>query len=149
MGGNLEYYAVTFGAGGVMTAGVPADAALVGTPGNEFAPITEFFNPNIGTGVDYIFFSALCTGGDMATLDITHGFPGSAFVGNNVVTEGFGTSGMIVDNDANTNTGFYPQAASIYFNALQEDAACTANTPGDLAPGSGGCAVKLTQAGLL
>lgn len=144
-GGDLYYYAVTFGAGGVMNSGAPANSAGVGNPGNEFAPLTEFFNPNIGAGVDYIFFSAVCTGADMATLNITSGFPGSAFVEAPII-EGFGTSGIIVDNDANTTT--YPQAASIYFNALGENAACTGNTGTYTTPGTGGCAVKLTQAAL-
>jgi hypothetical protein len=52
---------------------------------------------------------------------------------------------MIVDNDANTNTGFYPQAASIYFNALEENAICSNVSDGTA---TGGCAVKLTQAAL-
>jgi hypothetical protein len=79
---------------------------------------------------------------DLGSANITAGFPGGI---GTVVTEGIGTSGMIVDNDANTNTGFYPQAASIYFNALGENAACTNNT---VLTATGGCAVKLTQAAL-
>ena len=66
------------------------------------------------------------------------------------------SSGIIVDNDAKTTTGNSPEASSIYFNALQENAACNANsTTGSAAgsaptpaPGTGGCAVKLTQAAL-
>ena len=47
-GGNLEYYAVTFGVAGVMTSGAPAHSAgFTGHPGNELAPMTEFFNPNL------------------------------------------------------------------------------------------------------
>jgi hypothetical protein len=143
-GGTLRYYAVTFGAGGVMTPGAPAASrsASVGTPGNEFAPMTEFFNPNLGGGRDLIFFSAITTGDDMAALNVTNGFPGSAFVAG-PVTEGFGTSGMVVDNFS-TST----QAASVYFNALAENAACTGNTGVNTTPGTGGCAVKLTQSGL-
>ena len=141
-GGALDYYAVTFGAGGVMTPGAPADIAGVGTPGNEFAPLTEFFNPNIGGGEDLIFFSVITTGNDTASLNITGGFPGSNFAGG-PVTEGFGTSGIIIDNESTSN-----QASSIYFNALAENAACTGNTGGNTTPGTGGCAVKLTQSAL-
>jgi hypothetical protein len=50
---------------------------------------------------------------------------------------------MIVDNNASTAT--YPQAASVYFNALQQNAACNNNANGG---GTLGCAVKLTQAAL-
>jgi hypothetical protein len=50
---------------------------------------------------------------------------------------------MIVDNQANTAT--FPQAASIYFNALQQNATCNNNANNG---STGGCAVKLTQATL-
>ncbi len=143
-GGALDYYAVTFGAGGVMTAGAPpaSRTAGVGTPGNEFAPLTEFFNPNIGGGEDLIFFTALTTGNDVASLNITSGFPGSNFAAG-PVTEGFGTSGIVIDNESTSN-----QASSVYFNALGENAACTGNTGANTTPGTGGCAVKLTQSAL-
>lgn len=145
-GGNLEVYATTFGAGGVIKSGAPANSLNVGSPGNEFAPMAEFYNPNIGTGSDMLFFAVLCTGADMASYNITNGFP-SAFA-SGPVAEGFGTSGMIVDNSALTTAGNFPQASSIYFNALGENAACTANTGTNTTPGSNGCAVKLTQAAL-
>jgi hypothetical protein len=127
-----------------MTSGAPAAArtAGVGTPGNEFAPLTEFFNPNIGGGEDLIFFSVLTTGNDIASLDITGGFPGSNFDGG-PVTEGFGTTGIIIDNQSASN-----QASSMYFNALGENAACTGNTGANTTPSTGGCAVKLTQSAL-
>ncbi len=143
-GGALDYYAVTFGAGGVMTSGAPTNShtAGIGTFGNEFAPLTEFFNPNIGGGEDLIFFSALTTGADMASLNITAGFPGSNLAAG-PVTEGFGTSGIVIDNESASN-----QASSIYFNALAENATCTGNTGANTTPGTGGCAVKLTQAAL-
>ncbi len=143
-GGNLVYYGVTFGAGGVMTPGAPAAArtAGVGNPGNEFAPITEFFNPNLGGGEDLLFFSVITTGNDMASLNITAGFPGSTFAAG-PTTEGFGTSGIIIGNESTSI-----QASSIYFNALDENATCTANTGGSTTLGTGGCAVKLTQAAL-
>jgi hypothetical protein len=149
-GGTAEIYAAKFGAGGVLAAGAPANKTTgLANPGNEFAPMIEFFNPHIGTGEDLLFFSVLCTGTDMAIYNITAGFPattGSFLAGP--VTEGFGTSGIVVDNSAITTAGNFPQAASFYFNALGENAACTGNTGGNTTPGTGGCAVKLTQAAL-
>jgi hypothetical protein len=141
--GTIDVYGITFGAGGIMNSGTPAHVSDVGTPGNEFAPMTEFYNPNIGGGEDLLFFSVLCTGDDMASYVITTGFPGGFASGP--VDEGLGTSGIIVDNDAaTTGTGSSPQASSIYFNALQENSTCDNTTTAN----TGGCAVKLTQAAL-
>jgi hypothetical protein len=47
---------------------------------------------------------------------------------------------MVVDNDSSS-----AQAASVYFNAVGENAACNNNT---VLTNIGGCAVKLTQAAL-
>lgn len=139
-GGTINVYGATFGAGGVLTAGAPAHNNQVGNPGNEFSPMTEFFNPVSGT--DLLLFSVLCTGVDLATYTITAGFPAGFTVLPGAAT-GFGTSGAVVDNDSAS-----AQAASFYFNALGENAACTGNTGVNTIPGTGGCAVKLTQAGL-
>jgi len=141
-GGNIVYYAATFSAAGVLTSGAPAHSQSVGNPGNEWAPITEFYNPNIGTGEDLMFFSVLCLAQDMAALNVTAGFPGQTYSAG-PSEYGYGTSGMIVDNDAVTTTGNYPQASSIYFNALAENAACSNPQTGT---NTNGCAVKLTQA---
>jgi hypothetical protein len=143
-GGTVEYYAVTFGGTGVMTSGAPANSAgFTGHPGNELAPLAEFFNPNLGTGgEDLIFLSAITTGPDIAAFNVAAGFPGSAFAAG-PATEGFGTSGIVIDNESTSN-----QASSIYFNALAENAACTGNTGANTTPGTGGCAVKLTQSAL-
>lgn len=70
-------------------------------------------------------------------------FTGGFLAGANLATGGVGTSGIIVDNNASTTT--FPQAASVYFNALQENANCNNNTNG---AAGGGCAVKLTQSNL-
>jgi hypothetical protein len=138
-GGALEIYGVTFGTGGIMTSGTATNNAGIGTPGNEFAPLLEFDNATAAT--DWLFWGVLCNPPpNMASANITNGFPGGV---GTVVSEGLGSSGMIVDNDANTTT--YPQAASIYFNALQENAACNNSSDGTAA---GGCAVKLTQAAM-
>ena len=145
-GGNGEIFAATFGAGGVMTAGAPAHKTTgLATPGNEFAPMVEFFNPHIGAGDDLLFFAVLTTGADMATYNITSGFPATTTFFAGPVTEGLGASGAVVDNSAVTTTGNFPQAASFYFNALNQNATCTNPQTGT---NTGGCAVKLTQAAL-
>ena len=136
---TVALYGVTFTATGVIKAGAPTNSLGLGTgPGYEFAPMTEFFNAT--TGNDWLFFSAIqSTQTDVASSEITTGFP-TAF---NAVTEGIGTSGIIVDNEASVTT--FPQAASIYFNALHQNTTCNNNT---VTTDTGGCAVKLTQAGL-
>ena len=103
-------YASTFNSSGVLTAGAPAKSfSDGGGPGYEWAPLTEFFNTT--TGVDWIFASALqSTQPNVASANITSGFP-TTF--SKVVTEGNGTSGIIVDNRFNN----FHQAASIYFSA--------------------------------
>ena len=141
-GGNIVIYGTTFGTGNVMKSGAPAHNVSVGNPGNEFAPLAEFFNANVGTGEDLLFFSVLCTGADMDSYNVTAGWS-TTFLETTPATEGLGTSGMVVDNSANTTT--YPQASSIYLNTLNEDAACSNPQTGT---NTGGCAVKLTQAAL-
>jgi hypothetical protein len=138
---NVELYGVTFGAAGVMTSGMPAHGVADGPgPGLEWSPLVEFFNAT--TATDWLFISALqSTQVNFSSANITTVFPTAATF-TNPVREGVGSSGMVVDNQANTAT--FPQSASIYFNALQENAACTNNT----SPATGGCAVKLTQAAL-
>ncbi len=141
-GGAIVVYGATFGAGGVLKTGAPTNSSSVGTPGNEFAPMAEFFNANAAAGgEDFLFFSVLCTGADMDAYNVTNGWSSTFLV--NPVTEGLGTSGMVVDNNANTGTS--PQTSSLYFNALNEDAACSSPQSG---ANTGGCAIKLTQAAL-
>ena len=121
-----------------MTSGTPAHSfSAGGGPGAEWAPLLEFYN--VTTAIDWLFVGALQSGQtNMGEANITAGFPGG--VSSNLATEGLGPSGMIVDNDSAS-----AQAASIYFNALGENAACTNNT---VLTDTGGCAVKLTQAAL-
>lgn len=138
---TVQLYGVTFGAGGTMTAGAPSSNTLNGGGGAgfEWSPLLEFYNAT--TSTDWLFISALQSAqNNFGSLNITNGFP-TGF--GTLVEEGVGASGMVVDNAANTTT--YAQAASLYFNALQENAACTNNTTG---AANGGCAVKLTQAAL-
>jgi len=138
---NVELYGVTFGATGVMTSGNPAHSVTDGSgPGLEWSPLAEFFNAT--TATDWLFISALQSGqANFSSANITNSFPTAATF-TNPIREGVGASGMVVDNGANVAT--FPQAASIYFNALQQNATCTNNTNGQ----TGGCAVKLTQATL-
>jgi hypothetical protein len=142
-GGDIKIYGVTFGAGGVMTSGTPANSLDAGGgPGAEWAPLLEFYNAT--TATDWLFVAALQSNQtNMALVNITTSAFGTF---SPFVEYGAGPSGMIVDNDANTTT--YPQAASIYFNALQENAACNNNTNPTVLTNTGGCAVKLTQAAL-
>jgi len=135
--GDIEIYGVTFGAGGVMSWGTPANSfGAGGGPGAEWAPLTEFYNAI--TAIDWLFVGAYQSSqSNLGSANMTSGFPGGVGA---VVTEGLGPSGMIVDNDSSA-----AQASSIYFNALQAGADCTNNT--DLSV-TGGCAVKLTQAAL-
>jgi len=136
--GDIFVYAATFnGATGVMTSGAPANSLNAGGgPGAEWAPLLEFYNATSAT--DWLFVAALQSSQtNMATVNIT----ASAFgTFANFVTYGLGASGMIVDNNSSS-----AQAASIYFNAQGENAACTNNT---VLTDTGGCAVKLTQAAL-
>jgi hypothetical protein len=147
--GTGDIFGATFTATGVMTAGAPTNKTTgLANPGNEFAPMVEFFNPHIGAGEDLLFFAVLCTGTNMDGYNITGGFPGTTNFLTPPITEGFGTSGIVVDNSALTTAGNFPQAASFYFNALNQNATCTGNTGGNTTPGTLGCAVKLTQAAL-
>ncbi len=135
--GSVFIYVVTFGAGGVMTSGAPGTSENAGGgPGAEWAPLFEFYNPT--TAIDWLYVAALQSAQtNMASVNITGT---GAWTWGTFVTEGLGPSGMVVDNDSAS-----AQAASIYFNDLGENAACTNNT---VLTDTGGCAVKLTQAGL-
>jgi hypothetical protein len=138
---QVELYGVTFGAAGVMTSGTPAHGVTDGGgPGYEWSPLAEFYNAT--TATDWLFISALQSGQqNVSSANITTTFPtAAAFTAP--IAEGVGSTGMVVDNQASATT--FRQAASIYFNALQQNAACNNNT----SPGAGGCAVKLTQAAL-
>jgi len=143
--GDIFVYGITLGTGGVMNTGTPADNVnLGGGPGAEWTPLAEFYNAT--TAVDWLFVSALQSNQtNLASANITSGFPSSSGFGE-FVQYGVGPSGIIVDNSANTTT--YPQAASIYFNALVENATCTNNTSPTVLTATGGCATKLTQATL-
>jgi hypothetical protein len=146
-GGAAVLYGATFGAGGVLNTGAPAHSLTSGNPvGSEFAPIGEFFNPNIGAGQDTIFVSILRNNSsgfvNLYSFNVTAGWNATVL---NSATEGLGGSGMVVDNSALTTAGNFPQASSFYFNALDQNATCTSPQTG---ANTNGCAVKLTQAAL-
>lgn len=137
-GPTVELYGATFnGSTGVLNAGAPAHSwDLGGGPGFEWTALLEFDNTT--TAIDWLFFSAAQSSqSNLASANITSGFPTAI---GSLVTEGIGTSGMTVDNNSSS-----AQAASIYFNALLQNATCNNNT---VVTDTGGCAVKLTQAAL-
>jgi hypothetical protein len=139
-GGAAVLYGATFGAGGILNAGPPAHSLTSTNPvGSEYAPMGEFFNAT--TGNDFLFVSLLRK--DVGALVNFYSFlatTGWNATVQKTATEGLGASGMVIDNSSASG-----QASSIYFNALNEDAACSSPQGG---ANTGGCAVKLTQAGL-
>jgi hypothetical protein len=140
-GGTSVLYGATFGAGGILSSGAPANSLGSADPvGSEYAPIGEFFNST--TGNDILFVSLLRnnTHGQVNFYSFlaTNGWTGT--VQGTPVTEGLGASGMVFDNNSAS-----AQASSVYFNALNEDAACSSPQTG---ANTGGCAIKLTQAAL-
>lgn len=142
-GGVAVLYGATLGTGGVLTAGAPGNSFTSANPvGSEYAPLGEFFNS--ASGADVLFVDLLRNNShgfnNLYSFNITAGF--TTTVANSTL-EGLGSSGMVFDNAA--NTGSFPQASSLYFNALNEDAACSDPQNGN---NTNGCAVKLTQAGL-
>ncbi|MGA8539187.1 MAG: hypothetical protein WB566_06780, partial [Terriglobales bacterium] len=130
--------------------GNPVKLSTTGTLGN-CSPMTEFYNPNNAPVHDWLYLSidnhaVACTGGSCvlaftlaaAMVGGAHNFYGQGVSGE--IQNMNGTSGMIVDNDANTMT--YPQASNIYFSPISNTLTCGDGTT------STGCAVKLSQAGL-
>ena len=117
----------------------------------DCGPLTEFFNTNAAAASqDQLFFSVASNGaganctttGCVMSVNITS-TPGTLTVGSSIA-EITGTSGIIVDNNANTTT--FPQASSLYFSNQGNS---TLTTPcGSLLVFGVGCAVKVTQAGL-
>lgn len=139
-GGAAVLYGASFGAGGVLNSGAPAHSLASTNPvGSEYAPIGEFYNTS--TGNDVIFVSLLRNNShgfdNLYSFSSTTGW--SATI-QNAVVEGLGVSGMVVDNSSTS-----AQASSIYFGSLSQNAACNSPQTG---ANTGGCAVKLTQAGL-
>ena len=126
-------YSVGFGAGGVMDTTVSTSARLTSTTdpvtGNptvaDASAVTEFFNDPDGIpadGTDYLFVGvtdscAATEGGNagcVMSLNITSGAPTTAGITSaTAIAAPGGSTGIIVDNDANTTA--YPQASSAYY----------------------------------
>jgi hypothetical protein len=118
----------------------------------DCGPLTEFFNTNAAAASqDQLFFSVAADGsgaacsatvGCVMAVNITN-IPGTLTIGSSIA-EINGTSGIVVDNNANTTT--FPQASSLYFSN-QGNATLTVPC-GSVLTGAVGCAVKVTQSGL-
>ena len=93
-----------------------------------------------------LFFAVLCTVRRTMARFIEHHccFP-TTTVFSPLVTEGVGTSGTVVDNCVNTTAPFRKLQASDFNASAGERYACNNTTNGG---GTGGRAVKLTQAAL-
>ena len=132
-------YRIGFNSSGVLNSTTDGSSLVLSTNNNQCSPLTEIFNSP--TNRDWLFVSVpnACTGsgggnaGCIMSFDITSGFPSASA---HATAEASGTSGIVVDNVSTA-----AQASSIYFTNLN-NATC-----GD-GIGGGGCAVKLTQAGL-
>jgi hypothetical protein len=118
----------------------------------DCGPLTEFFNTNAAAASqDQLFFSVASDGaganctttGCVMAVNITS-TPGTLTIGSSIA-EIMGTSGIVVDNNANTTT--FPQASSLYFSN-QGNATLTVPCGNFLLVGAVGCAVKVTQSGL-
>ena len=139
-------YALPLSAGVLTgTAGTALDLATT-TGAQECSPLTEFYNPNENSGVDWLFVGvpANCAfggsaGGCIMAFDITSGtFPSTASATG---AETSGTSGIIVDN-VSTLSG----ASSVYFTTLGSQGAGGCNN--ESSSDSTFCVVKRTQQGL-
>jgi hypothetical protein len=140
-GNEIELYGYCFNASSVLancpgvTPAGPEAVVLNTAPGSqlEYSPLTEFYNTT--TSNDLLFVSVIQNRNPNIGLFNINSFPAAATLAAST-QEGNGASGMVVDNNSASN-----QASSIYFGALDATAGCGGG-------GTGGCAVKLTQAGL-
>lgn len=107
---GITMYAIGFTSFPVMDGGTPPAGNTVQfnplfAPAHEITPLTEFDDG----AEDRFFESALgAFSGNMVSFNITSSIPPAP---ESFTTEGSGTSGIVVDNDANTTN----QADSIYF----------------------------------
>jgi hypothetical protein len=142
-------------------------SAMISNPPNvQCSPVTETYNTK--TSTDWIFLSVAnlnwpCNGqtGCVMSLDLTTltTWPPTGTEGNgNTGITAFsdvstgGTSGIIIDNDALTTPGNFPQASSIYFSWLAPAGTSLIGGAGSTfqcdSATTGGCFQKLTQNGL-
>ncbi len=94
-----------------MTSGTPANADNFAIGTSEISPLTEFLT----SGGEDRFFESVLNPGNLASYNITTTFP-TTFEHN--VSEGNGTTGIVVDNGSASN-----QADSIYFGVLGSNTA--------------------------
>ena len=132
-------YSVGFGGGGVMNGTTANSAPLASAAGADASPPTEFFNPNIAGGTDFLFVSVtnhcIATAGGTAGCVMSLNLPttaGSGFptvgTGATALAASGGTTEIVIDNDNTAMT----QASSIYYGTK-----------------TGSTLVKATQNGLL
>jgi hypothetical protein len=167
-------YQLNFTAAGVLNGATPL-GGLASADGEACSPVTEFFNPNgAGPGVarDWIFFSignsansvlpipaGACQSGGASgagcviSVDVTNPLsvwpPASVTNTAPVPANPAGsTSGIIVDNQADTSIGVFPQASSLYFTLGANSTGAGPGVPSCDTTNGVGCAIKLTQAGL-
>jgi hypothetical protein len=117
--------------------------------GAQCSPFTEIFQPNISGGTDYIFFGeGDNNSGDPTNFATLYGITVSGTTATYILpvasypaypNANGGTSGVVIDNLANTTT--YPQASSIYFTTLASSTTVCGST-------SAYCAIKLTQSAM-
>lgn len=134
-------YSVGFGSGGVLNGTAANNAPLASAAGADAAPPTEFFNPNIAGGTDFLFVSVtnhcIATAGGAAgcVMSLTLPTAGSGFptigAGATALAATGGTTEIVIDNDDNI-TPSASQASSIYYGTK-----------------TGSTLVKATQNGLL
>jgi hypothetical protein len=113
--------------------GIAGGGAVTTSPVISHDSVTPSACGTPTTSNDWLFVSVLQNRDPNIGLFNINSFPASATLAAST-QEGSGASGMVVDNDSASG-----QASSIYFGALDTTAACGAG-------GTGGCAVKLTQA---
>jgi len=165
-------YQLNFTLAGVLNGATPL-VGLANNDGGACSPVTEFFNANgAGPGVakDWIFFSignfaantnpipggSACgtnNAGCVISVDVTDPLaawpPASVTNTAPVPARNPGsTSGIIVDNQADTTVGVFPQASSLYFTLGGNSMGAGPGVPSCDTTAGVGCAVKLTQAGL-
>ena len=103
-GGLIPGYgnSATFGTGGVLPSGAPANSLASGNPvASEYAPIGEFFNSSSAADVLFVDLLRNTNSGfnNIYSFNVTAGFTTTI---QNSTIEGQGSSGMVFDNAANT-----------------------------------------------
>jgi hypothetical protein len=171
VGDRPAIYQLNFNAAGVLqNVGATRLADLASTDGAACSPVTEFFNPNAAGGAkDWIFFSignfansvlpipaGACQtngAGCVISVDVTN--PAAAWPPTSVTNtapvplhNSGSTSGIVVDNQADTSVPGGFQASSLYFTLGTNSSGTGPGVPSCNTTFGVGCAIKLTQSGL-